>query len=1050
MTKCLKFLFVFFITSFPLYAQMKTVTGKVTDEHQVPLPGVSVVIQGTSKGTATDFDGNYTIEVQEGSVLTYSSVGFVTQQKKISGGSNRLTVNISLQELREELSEVVVVGYGSQKKENLTGAIASIDSKELESRPLTNIGQGLQGLIPNLNVNAGNGRPGQDADFNIRGFTSLSNASPLVLVDGVQMDANQINPDEVESVTVLKDAASAAIYGGRAAFGVILITTKKGKKDMPTRISLSTNYSLARPTRLPELVNSLDYVKMYMAASETGQLTGGTVGTDIYTDDDLNRIRAYIANPSPELSVYIDPTDPRKYRYAGNTNWVKEMYPGFASQTQHNISLSGGSEKTSYIASFGKFSQEGLFKQSQQTYNRYNLSLGVNSDITKWLTVNLKTTLNRKDNDRPADGQNGVSAERFVFDLKPLMPVKHPDGNYSGQGDFTNPFAMIAAGGRNKYVSDDFWVTGGIVLNPLKNVKIIGDYTWNTYRFNGKINTKRYKEYGAPTDGVSIFDPTMAYDLGFFPYITTAYVEENNSHNRYASANIYAQYENTFASKHYLKVMAGYNQEEKHYEGFSATAKNLLNQDYPYLRLNNDEKPTVGSNISDWALLGTFFRFNYIYADKYLLEINGRYDGSSRFSRDSRYVFSPSMSLGWRISKEAFFAPLEKVVNDLKFRVSYGKLPNQVAVGDYPYLATMDLLPKTGYVFGNEQQPFILAPGLVSGNFTWENVETRNFGVDFGLFANRLSGSFDYYVRDTKGMLVDGTPLPAVLGTAAPQRNAANLQTKGFELMISWKDRISDDLSYRIAFNLADSRSFITKYDLNPSGSLTDYYEGREIGEIWGYTTEGLYQTDAEAAVLDNSKLAAYQWLAGDVKYADLNGDGEISNGNNTLDDHGDLSIIGNQRPRYTFGANLGFDYKNFDLTMFFQGVGKRDAMLSGTYFWGFTTINSVPTTQQLDYWTAENPDAYYPRLRFNGTGNIQTQTRYLQDASYVRLKQITLGYTLPKDVLTKHGIENLRIYITGQNVFEFTKLLKSYDPELLSQDYPLNRLYTLGVQLRF
>ena len=1037
-----------------LWAQNKQISGTVTDEKGTPLPGVSVQIKSTTRGVATDFDGKYSIEASQGNVLLFSSMGYASQEKTVGkvGGGNSLIINVKLKEDTQELGEVVVVGYGSQKKENLTGAIATVDAKVLESRPLTTIGQGLQGVIPNLNITTSNGRPGSGSSFNIRGYTSLNGGSPLVLVDGVQMDPNQINPNDVENVTVLKDAASAAIYGGRAAFGVVLITTKKGKKETPMQINISSDYSITRPTRLPDLVNSVEYLQMYMEADRTGRATGSGVGSQNFTDTDLQKAKEYLANPTPANSVYIDPNDARKYRYVGNTNWIKEMYPGWASQTQNNISLSGGTNKTTYLASVGMFSEDGLFKKAKQKFERYNITLNINTDITKWLSLHLKSTVNHKDNDQPANVGRGFSAERFATDVKPLMPVYHPDGHFSGQGNFTNPFAVIATGARDTYKSDDIWITSGFTLTPIKNVKIVGDYTWNPYHMNSKNNVKMFKEYGAPTDGTSIYDPDKATDLGYYPHNNPATVYEANSHDLYKAANIYAQYENTFAEKHYFKAMVGYNQESKHNESFSVQVKNLVNQDYPFLKLNNDDKPSVGSGISDWALIGSFFRLNYVYNQKYLVEVNGRYDGSSRFSRENRYVFSPSASLGWRISKEKFFEPINSVVSDLKFRVSYGKLPNQQVNALYPYLPTMPYGNQTGYIFGTQQLPYVSAPGLVSNNFTWEEVATRNFGVDFGFLNNRLTGSFDYYIRNTTGMLVNGLALPAVLGVGAPQRNAADLETKGFELTLGWHDAIGEDFKYGVSFNLADSRSFITKYDLNPTGSLGDYYVGREIGEIWGYTTEGLYQTDEDAAKLDKTKLAGYKWLAGDVKYKDLNNDGKIDYGKNTLDDHGDLSVIGNNQARYTFGLNLNAEYKGFDFTVFFQGVGKRDYMLNDVYFWGFSNADewSVPATNQLDHWTPENPNAYYPRLRFGGWGNTRTQTRYMQDASYIRLKQITLGYTLPKEVLSNIGLQNLRLFITGQNLCEWTKLIKSYDPELLSQNYPINRVITIGVQARF
>lgn len=411
MFKQLLTLLALIVVALPLSAQI-TVTGKVTDENKSPLPGANIVVKGTTHGVTSDFEGNYEIRAKQGDVLEFSFIGFKTQTKKVTGGGNSLIINTILQEDAQQLEDVVVVGYGTQKKENLTGAVATVDAKVLDSRPLTNIGQGLQGLVPNLNISMGSGRPGTGTGFNIRGFTSINGGSPLVLVDGVQMDPNQINPNDVENVTILKDAASAAIYGGRAAFGVVLITTKQGKKGAPLQVNVSTNYSLTRPTRLPKLVNSLEYLTMYLLADEAGGISGGSRGSQGFGQEDIDRVKKYMADPRPENSVYIDPTDPRKYRYVSNTDWIKEMYPDWAPQSQHNISISGGSEKTTYIASAGMFEQQGLFKVSNQKFNRYNLNLGLTSDVTKWLTIGVKSAVNRKHNDQPSNGRNDVETER--------------------------------------------------------------------------------------------------------------------------------------------------------------------------------------------------------------------------------------------------------------------------------------------------------------------------------------------------------------------------------------------------------------------------------------------------------------------------------------------------------------------------------------------------------------------------------------------------------------------------------------------------------------
>ncbi|SFS61198.1 SusC/RagA family TonB-linked outer membrane protein [Sphingobacterium wenxiniae] len=1023
----------------------QTLAGQVVDTEGNPLVGATVRVLDSDATAATDGEGRFQIAVSVGSILEVRMVGF---KQFTSSIRSQETIKVVLEPENNSLDEVVVVGYGTNRKANLTGAVSSVSSEALEGRSITNLGQGLQGAVPNLNVTTGDGRPGSTSSFNIRGYNSLNGGSPLVLVDGVQIDPNQINPDDVASVTVLKDAASAAIYGGRAAYGVILITTKSGKYESPTRVSYSLNQSFARPTVLPDLVNSLDYVTMYREADRNGRLSGGATGSDVFTDLDIEKIKNYLANPIPENAVYIDPNDPSRYRYVGNTNWMKEMFPGWQPMSQHDLSLSGGSEKISYYSSLGALTQKGLFEAADQKFNRYNGNLGINVKATEWLELSGKMRFNRKEDDRPGTtSRYDILGDRVSDDVRPIMPIRHPDGNYSGQGSFTNPFALIENNGRNRFKSDDIWLTGGFTLKPLKNFQIVGDLTWNSYHYNRKSNTKSFYEYGAVPAGGDIADPTQAALLGLYPHNNPAFVQEQNMHDIYSAINLYAQYENTFG-KHYLKVMGGYNQEYKKNESFNLQVKNLLNQDYPFVNLNNDEKPLVGSTIGDWALIGQFFRVNYTFDNKYLIEVNGRYDGSSRFAADNRYVFSPSVSAGWRLSDESFMNFAKPLFNDIKLRGSYGQLPNQMLGTNYPYIATMPY-GTTQYIFGDAQQTYITAPGLVSSSFSWEKVSTSNFGLDFTMFNNRLTGAFDIYRRDTKGMIVRGVALPAILGTGAPNRNAADLKTNGWEVELSWRDQLESGFRYFANFNMSDNRAEITRYDLNPTGSLGDYYVGRKIGEIWGYTSNGLYATDEEAAQLDKSRIWGGQWLAGDVRFADLNNDGAVNNGLNTLNDSGDLRVIGNDQPRYNYGLRLGGEYKNFDLTVFLQGVGKRDVMLGGTYFWGFTSEWSVPTTASLDYWTEENPNAYFPRQRFGGGGNFQTQTQYLQDASYLRIKQLTLGYTLPSAILQKAKLSKVRFYLTSENPFVWTKMFESYDPEKMDRmAYPIQKTFAFGLQL--
>ncbi|WBS74541.1 TonB-dependent receptor [Elizabethkingia meningoseptica] len=945
----------------------------------------------------------------------------------------------------KDIDEVVIVGYGKQKKVNLTGAVASVSAKQLESRPIANLGQGLQGLIPNLNINVGSGKPGQGSTFNIRGTTSINGGDPLILVDNVQMDPNLINPADVATVTVLKDAASTAIYGVRGAFGVVLITTKTGKKNAKIAVNYTYDYTLSRPTKIYSTMNSVDYIKSHMEASATGAASGTGGAESPFTAEDLRRAEYYLLHPTPENAVYVDPGNPRLYRYTGNTDWAKAMYPSWAQQMSHNLSLSGGSDKTSYYTSLGYLDQAGTLAASNQKYQKYNILFKLDSELAPWLDVNTRITFNRTDNNDPAGVSYG-SAEILKNDLRPIMPIKHPDGHYSGQGGFTNPFAILEYNGRNITKDNDIWLTGGVNIKPVKHVNIIADYTWNNYTYNRTTNTKAFNEYGA-----------NSVLLGVYPWTTPARVTEENFNDRYQAINAYAQYENTFGGKHYVKAMVGYNQELKQFKSFSASVKNLINQDMPSINLNYDQNPLIGGGINDWAVAGTFSRINYVYDEKYLFEVNGRYDGTSRFAREHRYSFQPSASVGWRISKEGFFQPITKIMNEFKIRASYGtsasqNLGRKRTDNNYPYLATMGV-SLSDYIFGTEQKPYVGAPGLVRQDFTWEKVTSQNIGVDFSFLQNKLSGSFDYYIRDTKNMLYAGAALPAVLGTGVPLQNSVDLRNKGFELSLFWKDKIGKDFRYSVTLGLSDYQAKITRFSQNPNGNIGTYYVGQKLGEIWGYETDGYFKTDEEAQNWNQKFLFGGKWLAGDIKFKDLNGDGKIDAGDNTLANPGDRKIIGNSTPRYMYSMNLDFQYKNFDFTVFLQGVGKSDRMMGGNTFWGYTSEWDVPTEAHVgQFWTPDNPNAYFPRLRFGGGGNFQSQTKYLQNAAYLRVKQITLGYTLPQEVLESIKLKHLRLYITGQNLFTITNMFKNFDPELVISEgtYPISKSISFGAQLRF
>ncbi|MBN9385097.1 MAG: TonB-dependent receptor [Chitinophagaceae bacterium] len=1047
--------------SIPILPARMTVHGAVTNESGVPLAGVSVTIKNKAKaagvetfGTTTDSTGAFVINAGVGDVLVFSFVDYLPQEVRVGNNTN---ITISLIRSNKSLEDVVVVGYGTQKKVNLTGAVATVESDKLENRPNINLGDALVGLVPNLNVNLTSGQPGASASFNIRGYTTISGGSsaPLILVDGVQRDPNLIDPNNVESVTVLKDAASAAIYGGRAAYGVILITTRNAKKGSKPRISYTGSYTTSRPTNLPDYVNSDGYIKLFNSAQRTGTATGGYTSTDPLTQLDSTMAAAYRNDPAHNPNVYPDPGNPKAYRYVGNTDWVKVLYPGWAPQQQHFVSVSGGEGRTTYSGNMGYFRQEGLEKVAHQIYQRYTPNLKINSDVTNWLTLNLSMSMTHTDNNGGAGtriGQGGPTNGSWIpGDLRPLQPVYHPDGHFSGQGSYTNPIAVLTLSGRDIDYQNDFWTTGRAIIKPIQHVTITSDFTWNGFSDFDKANLIPFNEYGVG----GVF-------LDIFPWTNPSQVRETKKNNNYNALNAYITYENTFSGKHYVKALAGYNQEYQHYQIGTALARNLIDPNLPAIGVNNDSKPSVGGTETEYALVGSFFRLNYIFDKRYLLEVNGRYDGTSRFQPNKRYVFSPSVSAGWNLAEESFMEHLKGSINELKLRGSYGVLPNQLAPpnvvssgAQYPYIATMPT-STVSYLFNDQPGITVGTPALISSGFTWEKVQTTNIGLDYAFLNGRLSGSFDYFITYTKDMLVASQQLPAVLGASAPATNSADLRTKGWEWSVTWKDKLlNGQLFYSATLGLSDNSSTITRYNGNPTGSINDHYPGEKLGAIWGFQTAGFYQTDAEAALVDNSALAGYTWGAGDIKYADLNHDGKINYGASTLSDPGDRKIIGNKTPRYKIGLNLNLSYKGFDFAAFMQGVLK--AQYDPTYSNVFNPFPyhewGIPYKYAMNYWTPENPSAYFARPRFAGGGNEQPQTKFLQNAAFVRVKQLTLGYTLPGTLLKNWKLSQIRAYITGANLITFTSLFKGFDPEIINyqggfQTYPINKSVSFGLQV--
>lgn len=1027
-----------------------TVSGVVYDEKGETIVGANILVEGTTIGATTDFDGNFSLEVPAGARLRVSFIGYVTQY--VEAGRDQ-PMKITLKQESRSLDEVVVVGYGTQKKLNLTGAVGTAKGDVLENRPIGNIGQGLQGVIPNLNISFNSGKPDGATTFNVRGNTSLNGGGALVLVDGVESDVSLLNPNDVESISVLKDAASASIYGARAAFGVVLITTKKGKKGEKLRVTYSNNFAWTSPANLPDMPRSDRWVRAMNLANRN------TSGSDYFNERFVAAVDAHIQDPLKNPAVLLDKTgigdgshtgSHPGWAYVGNTNWFEEAYKT-AFMQQHNASVTGGTDKSSYYASVGYKGQDGLFRYGTDKYKRVNLSFNFQTAVTDWLDLKFMTKYNRTETDDPNITGGDVYYE--IYRMFPTLSMYLPDGNYAGidGANFNRNFvAQMAAAGRLKNNRDDYWFTGGFVLKPYKGLTIHGDYTMNKYYRNIKQHNKTI--YQVMPEG----QPPLAWG-------NPNGVRQVRNNDVYQAVNVYGDYK--FAlDRHNFSVMLGYNQEKKHTGELAITNNNLVINDFPISDWATVFQ-SVSENASQWAVQGGFFRLNYDYAGKYLLEVNGRYDGSSKYAAGDRWGFFPSASVGWRLSEEKFFEPLRNTVDNLKFRFSTGLLGNQVTEGNFDYMGMLSG-ETLNYLMGGNIITGITAPSLANSNITWEKVLTHNAGVDLGLFNNRLTATFDYYVRYTKDM-VRQKSYPGVLGSAGGKENVADMKTNGWELSVGWNDKIDNvagsPLGYSVTVGLSDATSEITKYD-NPTGTLSTYYQGQKLGEIWGYVTDGFIGSQSEADRMKEVQSDIDKvWLPGDIRYKDLDGDGKITYGKNTLDDPGDRKVIGNSTPRYRFNIQGGLNWKGFDLRMLLEGVGKRDYWLGSTAFWGYSTgiwwanINRY----HIDHsWSENNVNAYFPVPSWSDRSK-QTQTRYLQNAAYIRLKDVTLSYTLPQAWTSKMKLEQVKVFFSGQNLWEASGLKPYLNVDMVDAKnasgqatdgkiYPFSKTLSCGLSVTF
>ena len=1051
--QCLMFFLCFFFLSAGLsqrvYAvqsiamgidQQLQITGVVKDTNGEPMIGVTVMVKGTGTGTITDIDGKYSVSVPGNkSVLTFSFVGYTTKEVTVG---NQKSINVTLSEDSKMIDEVVVIGFQSQKKGNLTASVASVGAEALENRPVANIGQALQGMVPGLNISIEGGDPNKVPSLNIRGATTfrqrgtsnddknkfdVKSGSPLILLDGVEItaeDLNQLNPNDIDNMSFLKDASAAAIYGTRATFGVILVTTKGGNYNQKAKIDYSYNLAFDQPYELPDI---LDSYYIYKALRDKEVWTGTIAEYSQHDRDMLDHMMAYMKDPVNNKPYFMEGD---AIQWVGNTNPYKELVKSWTPTQKHNLSISGGGDRISYYISLGMQDQKGMYEIKTDRLKRYNAMLSINAKVTKWFNVAAKASYNVFDYEGPTQQTDGMNLWSYAKSYYPENFIYQPV--LTGPDDFLpnhpteNPVSYLYAGGRNissrrktiLSISPEF-----TIIPKILKIKADLSVAPTTYQ-----KEKTHPKQARVNNSWTALETRWATE-------NTGEVTRSTT-DRYA-INVYADYNQTFKEKHNVSVLLGLNQEEESYAGSTLYLKNMLD---PYI-LNPELVQDVTANTSanshhEIASRALFGRIMYNYMSRYLIELDARYDGSSKFPKDSRFQFFPTVSLGWRVSEEKFMEWSKDWLDNFKIRASWGRLGSQPD-SEYPYQSVFST--SEGYfLFDGTRYPTgINTPSLINPNLTWEKSTTKNLGFDFTFLQSRLTFTADIFERKVTDILIPGgKDYPALIGDDdLPFENAGILKTTGFELQAKWSDKLANGFRYSVGVALSDDKAKVVSYPSNPTNKIGDgvLYKGYTVGDIWGYVTGGILQEGDFDGVGANGKPLYHgpyfkggQAYPGYIWYQDLDHDGVITTGLNTVDDPGDRKVIGNNAPRYRYNITANFQYKGFDLDLMFQGVGKRDYWLSSTSsYWG----NGAGSWEVYNNsWTPERTDAKFP-MYGSGTGSYP-QTGYLLDASYIKLKQVILGYTFPRALINKIGLEKLRLNLAASNLFTISDMPKYYDAD--------------------
>ncbi len=1059
------------------HAQSGTISGTVTEQLPPnPIAQASVVVQGLNLGALTDAQGRYTIaKVPVGThTIVARRLGYVVGQTQVAVAANgTVTANFSLGRAAVQLDEVVAIGYGTADRRNVMGAVEQVNAQQLAERPVPNLTIALQGMLPGVNIRPQDGKPIQAPAINIRGTTSIgTGGSALVLIDGVEGDPSMLNPDDVASVTVLKDASAAAVYGARGAFGVMLITTKRPQKDQ-FQITYGATYGNRSPIQRTSVVtDGYTFARMFDQAFQSWQgfapqnVNKTLVFSAAYLDS--LRVRSQ-ANRAPETVVGPDGA----YQYYNSTNWYDQLYRQSASTMEHNLSISRGTENAQFMISGRALGQDGAFRYNSDNFAQKNLRADGAIRAANWLNVRSGFMYSNRTYHNPENvGEGGGIWRNLQDEGHVLSALYNPDGTLTQSAAYT--------------VGDFAYGKNGI------------DFNVDVYRTNVEAATKFFADrlkftsdftYQRTTDDQMRRRVPVPYSRrpGVIEYVgaATNTLGETNATTDYVATNSYGEFNTTLGGRHSLRVMGGVNYEERTWNQLSAQRNGLIFPDAKDLNLALGTATVIGGGYEKWNILGGFTRMNYSFADRYLLEFTGRYDGSSKFPVDQRYAFFPSASASWRISQEPFWKVPRGLVNDLRLSVSHGSMGNGNG-GAYQFQQTFNIA-QSGVIVNGTRPQQTSAPAVLPDGLTWETATTTNFGVDADMLDNRLNLSADVYTRKTTDMFTSAITPPAVFGAAAPRGNYADLKTTGWELSAAWQDgfRLAGSrATYGVRFVLSDNTSEILKYN-NPNGLLSDYRVGQKVGEIWGYTTEGFFADSADILSHANQSFVQSRnsrvWLPGDLKFKDINGDGKIDVGNQTQANPGDLSVIGNSTPRYSYGINLNGAWRSISIGAFFQGVGKQNwhPNSEADYFWGAYNrpYNNIPSWH-LDpgviYDPANpNPNAFFPRLNgYAAQGGerqmSRPQTKYMMNVAYIRLKNLQVGYDLPKSLLSRTGARNAKVYVSAENLWTHSplyKIVKNVDVENISQgsdriltgggngdglNYPMMRTFVGGISLTF